>query len=79
MRDPSYTRILLVTLAERTPVSEADALQEDLKRAGIAPYGWVVNSSVAAAGTLDPVLLARVRSEIEQIRRVSETFSKKIY
>lgn len=79
LQDPAYTRILLVTLAERTPVSEAGALQEDLERAGITPYGWVVNSSLAATGTRDPVLQARVQTELSQLERISRDFAKRVY
>ena len=32
LQDPNYTRIILVTLPETTPVSQAQALQEDLRR-----------------------------------------------
>lgn len=56
LRDPGYTKILLVTLAETTPVSEAERLQDDLRRAEIEPYGWVINSSLAAADSADPCL-----------------------
>jgi arsenite-transporting ATPase len=41
LQDSSYTKIILVTLAERTPVSEAAQLQADLRRAGIEPFAWV--------------------------------------
>ena len=47
-----YTRVILVTLPETTPVSQAAALQEDLRRARIEPFAWVVNRSLAAAGTV---------------------------
>jgi arsenite-transporting ATPase len=67
LRDPAYTRMLVVTLPEMTPVQEAIALQEDLGRAGITPYAWVVNSSLAATHPTDPVLQARAASETEQI------------
>lgn len=70
LRDPSFTRLLLVTLPETTPVSEAATLQEDLRRAGIEPFGWVVNASLAAAGPRDPLLRARVAVEVRQIERV---------
>ena len=59
LRDPAFTRVLLVTLPEATPVHEAQALQEDLARAGIAPFAWVVNQSLAPVATRDPVLAAR--------------------
>jgi arsenite-transporting ATPase len=71
LRDPEFTRILLVTLAEATPVFEAGRLQDDLRRAGIEPYGWVVNASLAASGTTHPILAARARLEWPQLRRVT--------
>ena len=48
LRDPQFTRILLVTLPEATPVHEAAQLQDDLRRAGIEPFAWVVNQSFAS-------------------------------
>ena len=63
LRDPDYTRVLIVTLPEATPVHEAARLSEDLRRAGIAPYGWIVNQSLAAAGAEHPTLAARARDE----------------
>ena len=72
LRDPAFTRILLVTLAEATPVFEAARLQEDLRRAGIEPYGWIVNASLAASETVHPLLAARARLEWPQLRRVQD-------
>jgi arsenite-transporting ATPase len=71
LRDPRFTKMLLVTLAEATPVHEADRLQRDLRRAGIEPYGWVVNASLAGSGTAHPVLAARARRELPLLHRVS--------
>ncbi len=71
LQDPQYTRIVLVTLPEVTPVSEAAGLQDDLRRAGIEPFAWVVNRSLVASGTRDPLLGARVAGEAAQIARVS--------
>ena len=45
LRDPEFTKVLIVTLPEATPVHEAARLQEDLERARITPYGWVVNEA----------------------------------
>jgi len=59
--DPSITKVLVVTLAETTPASEAAQLQADLRRAGIEPYAWIINSSLAATGSTDPVLRPRSR------------------
>jgi arsenite-transporting ATPase len=70
LRDPAFTKILLVTLPETTPVSEASRLQDDLRRAGIEPWAWIVNASLAASKTRDPVLASRVAIEIGQIERV---------
>lgn len=72
LRDPRYTKVLLVTLAESTPVLEAERLQADLRRAGIEPFGWVVNASFAASGTTHPILSARAELERPQLRRVQE-------
>ena len=63
LRDPDYTRVLIVTLPEATPVHEAARLSEDLERAGISPYAWIVNQSLAAAGATHPTLAARARDE----------------
>ena len=72
LQDPAYTRLLVVTLPETTPVLEAAALQADLGRAGIAPFAWVVNQSLAAADPSDPLLAARAAAErplIEAVER----------
>ena len=63
LRDPEYTRVLIITLPEATPVHEAARLSEDLERAGIAPYAWIINQSLAAAGAEHPTLAARARDE----------------
>lgn len=78
LRDPSFTRILLVTLAENTPVHEAAALQEDLRRAKIEPYAWVINQSLAASGTTEPLLCGRGHAEIPCIREAVESNSSKV-
>lgn len=79
LKDPAYTRIILVTLPETTPVSEAAALQDDLRRAGIEPYAWVVNASLAATGTRDPVLQQRARLELAQLDRVQTLYTKRVF
>lgn len=79
LQDSSYTRVVLVTLPETTPVSEAGALQDDLRRAGVEPYGWVVNKSMAATGTRDPLLRSRLKAERAQIDRVRSDFARRVY
>lgn len=70
LQDPSQTKILLVTLAEPTPVAEAQILQEDLERAGIHPWAWVINNSLLAAHPDSPFLQVRARNEADQIALV---------
>lgn len=77
LQDPQYTRILLVTLPETTPVSEAAGLQDDLRRARIEPYAWVVNRSLAASGTRDPLLSARLAGEASQLARVASGLARR--
>jgi len=77
LRDLRFTRVLVVTLPEATPVHEAAALQTDLRRAQIEPFAWVINQSIAGAQTRDPVLLARGRDEAPHIREVSGRLSKR--
>ena len=72
LRDQDYTRVLIVTLPEATPVHEAERLQGDLARAGIKPYAWVINQSLLASGTHDPLLCQRGAYELPFIRRVAD-------
>jgi arsenite-transporting ATPase len=70
LQAPEQTKVLIVTLAETTPVLEAAQLQEDLRRANIEPWGWVVNASLAAVQTDHPLLRARAAAELGQIEAV---------
>ena len=70
LRDPEYTRVVLVALAQSTPVAEAERLQADLRRAGIEPWAWVLNRSLAAAAVRDPVLSRLAQAEQRHIARV---------
>ena len=70
LRDPEFTRVFIVTLAEATPISEARRLQADLARAGIDSSGWVVNQSFAGAETTDPLLQARGDNELPHLEAV---------
>ena len=71
LQDPAQTKVILVTLAETTPVLEAQGLQEDLERAGIHPWAWVINNSIAAARPEAPFLRQRAASEAGPIQQVS--------
>ena len=70
LRDPDFTRVLIVTLPEATPVHEAAQLQKDLRRAEIEPYAWVINQSLAPLPVTDPFLRGRQRHEQQYIQEV---------
>jgi arsenite-transporting ATPase len=79
LQDPAYTKVILVALPETTPVSEAASLQGDLRRAGIEPFGWVINKSLAVSGTRDPLLRLRLDQERAQIARVRSRLAKRAF
>ncbi len=68
LRDPNFTRILIVTLPEATPVHEAAALQRDLRRAKIEPFAWVINQVLAPLPVRDPLLLQRKAFQLKLYR-----------
>ncbi len=72
LRDPNFTRVLVVTLPEATPVHEAAKLQEDLRRAEIEPFAWVINQSLTPLSVTDPGLQSRRQHEAPYIREVIE-------
>jgi arsenite-transporting ATPase len=72
LQDTDQTKILIVTLPETTPVLEAALLQDDLRRAGIKPWGWIVNASLTAATTNHPLLRQRAVTELPQIAKVCD-------
>jgi arsenite-transporting ATPase len=79
LQDPRFTHVILVTLPETTPVSEAAALQEDLRRAKIEPFAWVINRSLLGSGTQEPLLIQRMALEKLQVERVRRTLARKTF
>jgi arsenite-transporting ATPase len=77
LQDPQRTKVLLVTLAETTPVLEAAGLQADLRRAGIEPWAWIVNGSVAAARPRSPLLRQRAGLERREIDAVASRHARR--
>ena len=75
LRNPDFTKVLIVTLPEATPVHEAAYLQDDLRRAQIEPFAWIVNQTFADSRTSDPLLAARGRNETPHIQEVMEKYS----
>jgi arsenite-transporting ATPase len=77
LQDRKQTRVLLVSLAETTPVLEAASLQADLRRAGIEPWAWIVNNSVAATHPSAPLLLQRAQNELSEIQEIASRHSNR--
>ncbi len=77
LQDPRQTKVLIATLAETTPVLEAAHLQDDLRRAGIEPWAWVVNNSVAAAQPQSPLLRQRAQNELREIDAVATQHARR--
>lgn len=78
LKDPKFTKVLLVTLAEATPTHEAKDLQEDLKRADITPYAWIINRSFAICKTSNNLLCQKGLNELKYINEIKQELSKKV-
>ena len=78
LRDPHFTRVLIVSLPEATPVHEAAALQRDLRRAGIEPYAWVINQVLSSLPITDPILKQRQAHEQKYLREVKESLANRV-
>ena len=63
LQDPDYTKVIIITLAETTPVLEAEQLHADLERADIHPWAWVVNQTLTGVETTNPLLRQRQAAE----------------
>jgi arsenite-transporting ATPase len=77
LQDARQTKVLIVTLAETTPVLEAANLQDDLRRAGIEPWAWIVNSSLMFAKPISPLLRLRAANELPQIELVANRYAQR--
>lgn len=72
LRNADETEVLIITLAETTPVYEAMRLESDLRRAGINNKWWVINASLYATKTTNKTLRAKASNEIEWINKVNK-------
>ena len=80
LQDPLLSKIILVSLPETTPMREAGSLQEDLQRAGIKPYAWLINQSLSMLeGISDPILKSRAHAEIEVINTIKNKYAQRTY
>jgi arsenite-transporting ATPase len=78
LRDPEFTRVLVVTLPEATPVHEAARLQADLRRAEIEPFAWIINQSLVPLDVNDPILRRRQHHELEFIDEVRGSLATRV-
>jgi len=80
LQDGELSKVILVSLPETTPMREAEALQEDLKRAGIEPYAWVINQSLSMQdGLKDSLLRSRALAEVDVINTIEADLTDRIY
>ncbi|WP_413282388.1 arsenical pump-driving ATPase [Vibrio sp. MA40-2] len=79
LRDPDFTRIIICTLPEATPVHEAADLQKDLARAEIQPAGWIVNQSLTPLIVSDPLLVARKSRESLYLTEISSQHANRMF
>ncbi|AZP11281.1 arsenical pump-driving ATPase [Undibacterium parvum] len=77
LQDTTLTKVLIITLAETTPVLEAAGLQLDLQRAGIAPWAWIINNSLAMAKPSSALLRQRAYNELAQINEVANKYAQR--
>nr|MBP7253986.1 arsenical pump-driving ATPase [Alphaproteobacteria bacterium] len=77
LQDTRQTKVLIVTLAETTPVLEVANLQEDLRRAKIEPWAWIINNSLAYASPTAPLLRQRAAGELQQIKAVATKYARR--
>jgi arsenite-transporting ATPase len=78
LRDPNFTRVLIVTLPEATPVHEAASLQRDLRRAEIEPYAWIINQVLSSLPLTDPLMKQRQLHEQKYLREVKEVQASRV-
>jgi len=78
LQDPDLTKVIIVTLAETTPVLEAAGLNSELERAQIHPWAWVINNSVAAADPTSALLRRRAAAEVPLIAAVRSDYADRV-
>lgn len=79
LQDPDYAKLIIVSLPETTPITEAAKLQDDLRRSGIEPYAWVANQSMSATVVNDPLLKQRAAAEIPLLEKMDKEHADRLY
>ncbi|MGS2811362.1 arsenical pump-driving ATPase [Nocardia sp. MW-W600-9] len=78
LQDPDQTKVIVVTLAQTTPVLEAAGLQAEFERAGIHPWAWVINNSLAAAHPANALLRHRAATERPHVDAVRNKYTPRL-
>mgnify|MGYP001140459128 CR=1 FL=1 len=78
LKNEKETEVIIVTLAEPTPVYEALRLEKDLKRAGIYNKWWLINSSLYASNTSNKILKSKANEEVKWIDYLYEHTNKNL-
>ena len=76
LRNSKETEVVIVTLAEATPVHEARRLEKDLERANIFSKWWIINSSFYASNTTNSILRVKASNEVQWINKINELSNK---
>lgn len=79
LQDGDFSKLLIVALPETTPITEAAKLQDDLRRSGIEPYGWIANQSISATPVTDPLLRQRAAEEIPLLELMEKKHANRLY
>ncbi|MGM0546075.1 MAG: arsenical pump-driving ATPase [Bacteroidota bacterium] len=79
LKNPDFAKLLIVTLPETTPITEAAQLQDDLRRSEIEPYGWIANQSLSAAEISDPLLKQRAAEELPLLKKIEKEHASRLY
>jgi arsenite-transporting ATPase len=80
LQDAELSKIILVSLPETTPMREAASLQDDLKRAGIIPWCWLINQSLSMVKDIsDPLLKSRANAETEVIETIKTKYAARTF
>ncbi|GGK21998.1 arsenical pump-driving ATPase [Aliivibrio fischeri] len=77
LQNSDVTKVIITTLAEPTPVQEAYDLQQDLQRANINPWGWIINNSLVQSDINAPLLKERAASQQPLIDKVINEYSSR--
>ncbi|RAI81445.1 arsenical pump-driving ATPase [Macrococcoides goetzii] len=64
------TEMVIVTLAEPTPIKEAERLKADLERTGINQRMWVVNNTIATQADTHDMFNSKIQEERKQINKL---------